>query len=101
MVDTTRRDKIRLEVAAHRVTAIRLRDEIVDGAKKDRLLLVLHFLDDVNRYFLDSVDRTRTAAQESELLDHAESLLQFALRMLHDVNNAVLKYDGPESIRAV
>jgi hypothetical protein len=27
--------------------------------------------------------------------------LQFALRMLHDVNYAVLKYDGPESIRAV
>jgi predicted P-loop ATPase len=101
MIDTARREKIQAAVAAQRAMANRLRNAIADVAIRDRLRPVLHFLDDVNRYFLDSVDRTRTAAQESELLDHAESLLQFALRMLHDVNNAVLKYDGPESIRAV
>jgi hypothetical protein len=97
MVDTTRRDKIRLEVAGHRVTAIRLRDEIVDGAKKDRLLLVLHFLDDANRYFLDSLDRDRTASQESEWLGHAESLLHIALKILHDVDD-VQKYDGLDNV---
>jgi hypothetical protein len=101
MVDTTRRDKIRAEVAAHRVTTIRLRDEIVDVSKKDRLLLVLHFLDDVNRYFLDSVDRNLTAPQESEWLGHADTLLHIALKILHDVDNNVQNYGDPDHVRTV
>ena len=85
MVDSERRQKIRESVAAPRAAAIRFRDEIDDVAKKDQLRLVLHFLDDVDGLFLDSVDPNRTATQESEWLDHAEHLLQIALKMLLSV----------------
>ena len=68
---------------------------VQDPFFRGRLQQVRYWLEDVERFFLESLLReSRTPAQESDWLGGAEFALKMAARQLKSIQDAVAKY-GP------
>lgn len=92
MVDTARRDQIRSRVIEKKLITNQLREEFSDAYLKQHLQMIWRWFDDIERFFLDNVDRQRTEAAEARWLDHAEFFLNLHTTALKEMQKVMDTY---------
>ena len=99
MIDTSRREAIRSQVAAKKAIAASLQEQFTDDRLKAEVQMVWNWLNDVEVRFLDQLD-DRTPTQEARWLAYAELyFLQFAVPALAKLESYLITY-GPNATEA-